>query len=348
MNHKSEPQNILVIHVAGLGQTVLALPALRSLRRHLPQAYITAVSSMTAAELLPMAGCVDEVLAVGRLRRMEALAPGAFYRSAKTASALRQNHYDLGIELRVSVESGFLMQLAQPRQRLTPQSNSMGQGLRAMIDRFTEALAKRPQPFKHAAHSYLEVLEPLGVRPMEAEPKLSTNREADERVEKLLAKHRMDTGGLLVGLHPGAGPGKQRWPLERFASIGARMIHNFNARVLVFAGPHERGLARQLTAMLPNKQALAIESPKIPDFVSALARLSVLIANHAGPAHVAAAVGTPVVAASTMAGPSAQDLLSKHHVHIRRQQAAMIPEEEVYDAACRLLQTSRAEILRAL
>jgi ADP-heptose:LPS heptosyltransferase len=76
--------------------------------------------------------------------------------------------------------------------------------------------------------------------------------------------------------------------------------------------------------------------------------LSVLVANHAGPAHVAAAVGTPVVAASTFAGPSAQDLLSKHHAHIRRQRAETIPEEEVYEAACRLLKTSRAEILRAL
>jgi ADP-heptose:LPS heptosyltransferase len=344
----ADPQNILVVHLAGLGQTVLALPALRSLRQHLPHAHITVVSSTAAADLLRIAKCADEVLAVGRLRRIEALAPRVFYRSVKTASELRRHHYDLAIELRAGAESGFLLQLAQPRQRLGAQSNSWSKGLRSAIEWVTEALAKRPQSFKHAAHTYLDLLAPLGVRPMEAEPRLTTDREADERIEKLLSKHGLRDGELLAGLHPGAGPGQQRWPVERFASIGARLIHNFNARVLVFAGPHERGLARRVVGLLPAKRALAIESPKMPDFVSALARLSVLIANHAGPAHVAAAVGTPVVVASTFAGPSAQDLLSKHHVHIRRERAEMIPEEEVYDAACGLLQMSRAEILRAL
>lgn len=338
----------MVVHIAGLGQTVLALPALRSLRRHLPQAHITVVSSTAAADLLRMAGCADEVMAVGRLRGLEVFAPNAFYRSLKTAGELRHGGYDLAIELKASTEAGILMQMAQPLRRLSAQSNSVSKGLRQVIERIAESLTKQPQPFKHAAHTYLEILEPLGVRPTEAEPRLTTDREADERIEKLLSKSGLPTGGLLVGLHPGAGPGKQRWPLERFASIGARLIHNFNARVLVFAGPNERGLARRLVGMLPTKQSLAIESPKMTDFVSALARLSVLVANHAGPAHVAAAVGAPVVVASTFAGPSAQDLLSKHHAHIRRQRAELIPEEEVYDAACRLLQTSRAEILRAL
>jgi ADP-heptose:LPS heptosyltransferase len=344
----ADPQDILVIHIAGLGHTVLALPALRSLRRHLPQAHITIVSTTAAADVLRLAECAHEVLEVGRLRRGEVLAPRALYRSSKTLGELRRHHYDLGIELRPGVEAGILMQAARPRRRLSAQAQPLSAGLKYAIERLTEALSKRPPPFKHAAHSYLDILAPLGVRPLEAEPKLTTDREADERIEKLLGKSGWQAGELLVGIHPGAGPGKQRWPLERFASIGARLVHNFNARVLVFSGPHERGLARRLVKLLPAKRALAIASPPIPNFVSALARLSVLVANHSGPAHLAAAVGAPVVVASTFAGPSAHDLLSKHHAHIRRQRAEQIPEEEIYEAACRLLQTNRAEILRAL
>jgi len=345
---QTDPENILVIHVAGLGQTILALPALRSLRRHLPQSRITVVSSAAAGELLRMAECTDAVLEVGRLRRAEVFSPRAFYRSTKTLGEVKRGNYDLAIELRANMESGILLQLAYPLQRLTAQAGSSGKGLRYAIERISEALAKRPAPFKHAAHRYLEILEPLGVRPIEANPRLVTNREADERIEKLLGKGGVRSGELLVGIHPGARPGKQRWPVERFASIAARMVHNFSARVLVFTGPGEHGLARRIIDGLPPKRALSLNSPKLPDFVSALARLSVLVANHSGPAHVAAAVGTPVVVASTFAGPSAQDLLSKHHAHIRRRQAEAIPEEEIYEAACRLLKTSRSEILSAL
>lgn len=89
------------------------------------------------------------------------------------------------------------------------------------------------------------------MRPIEAEPRIATSRESDERIERLLRKHNVEFGELLVGVHPGAGYGKPRWPIERFASIAARIIHNFNARVLVFSGPNERGLAKRLAAMLP-------------------------------------------------------------------------------------------------
>jgi ADP-heptose:LPS heptosyltransferase len=344
----SEPQNILVIHIAGLGQTVLALPALRSLRQYLAQARITVVSSVTAADLLPLARCVDEVIAVGRFRRAEVLSLRAWHQSFKTLGEIRRTTYDLVIEFNSGIEAGIVLHLAQLKRRGRARIAPFGRKVGQLLERVAEALSARPEPFQHLAHSYLKVLEPLGVRPVEAEPKLRTDREADERIDKLFSKQGAQAGELLIGLHPGAGPGKQRWPLERFASIGARMTYNFNARVVVFAGPNERGLARHLVKLLPAKQAFALESPKLPDFVSALARLSLLVANHSGPAHVAAAVGTPVVVASTYAGPSAQDLLSKHHAHIRRQQAVAIPEEEIYEAACRLLRTNRAETLRAL
>ena len=338
----SEPENILVAHVAGLGLTTLALPALRSLRKHLPRARITVAASAAAADLLRSGGCADEVLAVGRLRMREAFWPRAFYRSARTVGELRRASYDLGVELAANAESSLVLQLARPDRRLGAPS---GPGLRQTLGLIAGRLLKLPPPFAHAAHDYLRRFDPLGVRPLEVEPRLAPEREAAERIENLLRKHGVEFGELLVGIHPGAGPGKQRWPAERFASVAARLIHNYQARVIVFAGPYERGLARRLVGELPARRALAVEAPKVPDLIAALSRLTVLVANHSGPAHVAAAVGTPVVAASTLAGPSAQDLLSKHHVHIRRRHASAIPEEEVYEAACRLLQRSRAEVL---
>lgn len=192
----------------------------------------------------------------------------------------------------------------------------------------------------------MKKLEALGVRPIEAEPRIATSRESDERIERLLRKHNVEFGELLVGVHPGAGYGKPRWPIERFASIAARMIHNFNARVLVFSGPNERGLAKRLAAMLPARRAIAIQSPKIADFISVAARLSLFVGNHSGPAHVAAAAGAPVVVASTFVQPSPQDLLGARVEHIRAPHITLVSEEDVYEAACRLLKTNRAEFLR--
>jgi len=337
------PQHILIIHVAGLAQTTLALPALRSLRQHLPHSRITVVSSSAAADLLRLAACADEILPVARFRDAEFMNPRKFYRAAKSLRDLRREHFDLAVEFKTGAESGLVMQFVHSRERL----GGKKRGVEAALDRLSKAIGHAGASRRHAAHEYLKMLEPLGVRPVEAEPRIATLRESDERIERLLGKHNVGFGELLIGVHPGAGAGKPRWPFDRFASIAARMIHNFGARVLVFAGPGERGLAKRMAAMLPTRRAIAIESPKITDFVSAAARLSLFVGNHSGPAHVAAAAGAPVVVASIFVQPSPQDLLGARVEHIRAPHVTLISEEDVYEAACRLLKTNRAEFLRS-
>jgi ADP-heptose:LPS heptosyltransferase len=330
--------------IAGLAQSTLALPALRSLRKHFPKSRISIVSSLAAADLFKLAGCADEILTVGRLERAEILKPAALYRSAIVWGKLRKNHYDLAIEFKRNAESAMVMQLANPLSRLT-RAGPLNRNLGDLIDRVSRLLLQKPPAMIHAAHEYLKILEPLGVRPVESAPRLATDRAADETIEKLLHKHGAGFGEILVGVHAGADPGRQPWPIERFASIAARMIHNFNARIVVLDGPGERGPAKKLAGMLPAKRAIAIVSPKLAELVSASARLSLLISNMSAAAHVAAAAGTPVVVVSANPAASSEDLLGGRCEHIRGSHIDLISEEAVYEAACRLLKMSRAEFL---
>src|SRR5262249_49725953 len=183
-------QHILVVHIAGLAQTTLALPALRSLRQHFPQSRITVVSSSTAADLLRLAGCADEILPVTRLRGAEFLNPRKFYRATKSLRLLRREYFDLAIEFKIGAESGVILQLAHSRERLSGKKK----GIEAALDRLSQAMSIRPTALRHAAHEYLKRLEPLGVRPIEAEPRIATLRESDERIERLLSKHNVGFG----------------------------------------------------------------------------------------------------------------------------------------------------------
>jgi ADP-heptose:LPS heptosyltransferase len=75
--------------------------------------------------------------------------------------------------------------------------------------------------------------------------------------------------------------------------------------------------------------------------------LSLFIGNAAGPAHVVAAAGAPVVAVSTSVDFSPQDILGSRVELLRAPHPSIISEEAVYEAACRLLKMNRAEYLRA-
>src|SRR5215510_12111973 len=112
-------KNILIVHVAGLAQTTLALPALRSLRQHLPQSRITVVSSPAGADLLRVAACADEILPVARFRNAELLDPRKFYRAAKSLRELRRERFDLAVEFKVGPESGLVLQFVHSRERLS-------------------------------------------------------------------------------------------------------------------------------------------------------------------------------------------------------------------------------------
>lgn len=338
----SDQQNILVIHIAGLGLTTLSLPAIHSLRTQFPQSRLTVVTSTVAADLLKLSGYVDEILEVGRFKGSEFLSPRVIYRSAKAWNEMRHNTYDLLIELSENTESRIIAESVNAHHRL----RAGAKGMELLLRRIMGNLSRKPSPLIHLAHEYLKRIEPLGVRPVDSEPKLQTDPAVDEQFEKLLRKFGWEFGEIMIGIHPGAGSPRLIWPLERFASVASRMINNFGARVLIFAGPSERGIAGKLAALLPAKRTIEFQSPKLSEFASAAARLSVLIANHSGPAHVAAAVGTPVVVVTTSTNPSPRDLLGSQHEHLRGSHISLISEDAVYEAACRMLKRSRAEYLR--
>lgn len=342
----STPRTVLVLHPAGLADTVLALPALHALRRHFPEAHITVACGARSADYLKLAAVADETLAVGRFGR-ELLSPGIFFRSASAWRKLGERRDDLVITLRKSTENRLILKLlpsASQRSLADEAGKTLTGGLANLIDRIAGTLGA-PAPPLHVAQMYLKALEPLGVRPTIPEPKLTTDREADVRMDKLLEKQGRKSGDLLVGLHPGAGVRDPHWPVERFASIGSRLVHNFRAKVVVFGGPGERSLARRIVKQLPKGGGFATVSPAPADFASLLARLSVLVAHLSGPAHLAAALGVPVAAISGQPQATNKDLLGRGLLHIRGARIDLISEEEVYDAACRLLTTSRAGTL---
>ena len=343
---ESEPRHILVLHIAGLTETILALPALRSLRRRLPNARITVLAGASAAGLLAMVDEIDEVLPIGRFRNAELLKPTLLLRESRSIRALRREPFDLALEFKHNAESNLLLRLVNPAARRAG-SGRRG-GVEAALERIRGNLARRTEPPPHVAQQYLRRLEPWDVRPIESAPRLFPHPEANARIERLLEKHGVRSGELLVGIHPGAGTGKPRWPLARFASIGARLIHNFNARAILLAGPNERGLAKRLAAQLPARRSIVLESPRFPEWVSIAARLSLFVGHVGGPAHLAAAAGAPVVALSNAVDFSPHDLLGPRIAQLRAPHIELISEEAVYESASKLLQMNRAEALRAV
>jgi len=266
-----------------LGDTVMAIPALRALRRALPDARIGVTGRW--APLLTGQGLADLLLPYpsppGERRRFN--------------RALRAERADVAILFPNSLESALASRRWGARRRVGFDTDA-----RALL--LTDALPL-PRPRRHQIDEYLMLLELIGIRTEERIPvwALGDDPGAEREVDALLADAGIMDGAPVVGLHLGAslGPSK-RWPADSFAGLAAQLAKTERAPLLLGSDADREtataviAAARPAPASLVGRDRLAL----LPRLVS---RLSCLVSADTGVAHLAAALDVPTV---TLFGPT--------------------------------------------
>ena len=137
-------------------------------------------------------------------------------------------------------------------------------------------------------------------------------RAARETATHLLAAY--GGSGPLVGINPGAGRLIKEWPPERFAAVAAALAADDGATIVLLGAEGDRAQADGVRRALPSDVALIdlVGRASLVELTAVLARLSVLITGDTGPAHLAAAVDTPVVAIFGPTDPNRYAPLTPH------------------------------------
>ncbi|MEO6873745.1 MAG: glycosyltransferase family 9 protein [Opitutaceae bacterium] len=99
-----------------------------------------------------------------------------------------------------------------------------------------------------------------------------------------------------VLLHPGSRSPYRIWPPERFAAVCDRLQDELNAQVFVVAGPGEQALVKQIREHAKSHLIALEQQLTVGQFAGLLAQFDLFLCHDSGPMHIAAAVGTPVVA----------------------------------------------------
>ena len=110
----------------------------------------------------------------------------------------------------------------------------------------------------------------------------------------LCRKHALISGAF-VALMPGAEFGEaKRWPVAKYAQFAGRM-EGRGLRVAILGSSRDRPVGEAITALAPGVKNLCGET-RLEDAVDLLAAARLAVSNDSGLMHVAAAVGTPLVA----------------------------------------------------
>lgn len=268
-----------------LGDTVMAMPALHALRAALPESRLLLAGSW--ASLLANQGLAD-VLRVY---------PRSWSGRVGAVDGIREFGGDTAVLLPNSIEAALAALYWGAARRVG--FSALGRHLL-----LTDPVAM-PAPRLHQVDEYLMLIERLGLPAASRVPRLrppdagsGERRDARELLREAGAAEG-GAGGARVGVHLGAayGPSK-RWSRARIVEL-CRLVRGDGDVPVLLGAADDLGVAEEI---LRSTRAVSVVGRDRPDLLPALlSELDGLVCGDTGVAHLAAALGTPVV---TLFGPT--------------------------------------------
>ena len=154
---------------------------------------------------------------------------------------------------------------------------------------------RRGNSNRHAVTRYLEALQRHSVDITDAHPYLQLTEAENTDARRFLIEAGQTSERLLIGIHPGGNWEYKLWDAKNYAQVANALAEKLNAAILLFAGPNERELQAQVANLMESPPIL-VKTDNLRQLAALISMCDVYIGNDTGPMHIAAAVGTPVVA----------------------------------------------------
>jgi heptosyltransferase-2 len=294
---------ILVIALSGIGDALMFTPALKLLRKNLPNAEIDAlVMYKGAQEIYSSNPNLNKVIHFDFMRE-------GLLSSLKFLFKMRKK-YDLSVNVYPSnrKEYNLIHFLIGAKKRagavyLRKDKSNFG---------FLNNIRVLEDDNVHNVQTNIKLCEALIGKKFSGEPPLEFPISENEIVSgnKFFNDAGISGDELVVGFHPGCATLKnhikRRWEPEKFAELGKRLIEKHSARILIFGGPEEKDLKEKIFSSIDSEKVKIINAESLTQSTAVLKQCNVIVTNDSSQMHIAAALGLKVVA---IIGPTNQNYI---------------------------------------
>jgi len=290
-------ENILLIKPSSLGDVVMALPALSTLRRSFPRARISWLIRPEFAPLIEGHPHLDEIILFDRKSLGRAWRdPAAMRELAALISRLRRSRFDAVLDLQGLFRSASLAWLSGCKQRFGPI-------WRKELARYFYTTAIPPRlEWVHVVDYYLKLVEAMGVADLRVEFVLPEKSEAAATARDLLSRHSVDPGRYAV-IVPGSAQVSKCWPADRFAALADRLTSDHGLAVVATGSKSESVMIEQIQALAKHPIINLAGRTSLPELTEVLRMAKLVVSNDTGPGHIAAALGKPLVMMFSWSNP---------------------------------------------
>ncbi len=290
---------ILIVQIAGIGDLVLATPAIDALREAFPSARIDLLTSPRSTDLLASLKTIDIIYSfdIEKFRNplsIRVLSALAVFKAQ--ILPLRRNKYDAIISMnnvsstRGGLTIGLLFQAISAKLWVGRNTNN-----RAPY--FDLALIESSSDPVPEALTKLNLVAKLGASPAPRAAQLPIS--SDDRTK---ASELLKDGAEWVAIIPGANYEAKAWPEDGFSGVSSAVLKR-GLSVVLLGGPGDaqRALSVENSVTSKGKILNLVGKLSLVETAAVLQQTVLTVTNDTGPMHIAAAVGSPLV---VIYGPS--------------------------------------------
>ncbi len=281
-------KNILITKPSSLGDIVLALPALRALRKSFPEAKISWLIRPEFAQLIENHPHLNEIITFDRKLLGKAwYHPGAFGALISLIRKLRRSNFDVIFDFQGLFRTASLAWLSGCKKRL-----GMANAREFATIFYTH---KIPQDIEsiHVVDYYLKIIQAAGASEFGVEFVFPPNPDAEDSVDRLLASHGIkDNYAVLI---PGSAHQDKCWPPERFAQLAEKISSQYGLSIVATGSASEAGILEKVKEKANVPIASLAGQTSLSELIALLKRAKLVVGNDTGPGHIAAALGVPLV-----------------------------------------------------
>lgn len=283
-------KNILIRGVNWIGDAVLTIPAIKSVRIAFPDAHISLLVKPQVADIFIGNPDINDIILYDKKF-------DGFTGKFKLARILKARGFNIAILLQNAFDAALISWLAGIPERIGYSRD------------YRKALLTKPVPVKketpkqHQVYYYLDLIkEAFNIEPEDTDPFIYLDETESHDARKFLAgSFNIDSEAPTIGINPGATYGSaKRWEPKRFAELIHKIIDGLKAKVIIFGSESEVKIAEEIISGYPPSVTRHILNmagkTSLRLLASLLSECDMFITNDSGPMHMASALSVPVIA----------------------------------------------------
>jgi len=287
-------KRILIVNVNWLGDVLMSTASIRAIKKAYPESYLACMVPKRCVEVLSGNPNLDEIIVFDEKDTHKWLSA-----QIRFIRELKKKKFDIAFLFHRSFTRALIPFLAGIPERIGYCTKKRGMLLTRKI-----AL---PEDDIHRLDYYLNIPESYGVKSDGRYYEFFISDNDREFINNKLKELGIKQDDFVVVINPGGNWAPKRWPKENFARLSDKLINELGARIIISGADKDVELANEISSLMKQKPIILAGATNLKQLGALMEAVDLVISADSGPMHIAAAMGTDLIA---LFGPTKAALTS--------------------------------------